>query len=237
MAVVNFATIMHMRTGSTYLMEALDSHPSITAVGEIFKHYGEKSNRDRLEQQLLEIKQFWDDTEGTSSGARGFKIKWLHLLDPAGFAHLLKDEQARVICLRRWNVVRQAISHFRALELAAKSGRWNVYEGIRGLGPIHIDPDRFHEKVRAFDRRNHEMAAYAVDLEVPTLLVSYEDLLMRHDRTMELLQGFLGVPSKPLQGDTKKHTSDDLREAVANIDQLAARMDGTLYARMFDQPG
>jgi hypothetical protein len=45
----------------------------------------------------------------------------------------------------------------------------------------------------------------------------------------------LGVRSEPVQGAFIKNTSDDLREAVSNIDQLRFYYIGTPYEQMFDE--
>jgi hypothetical protein len=37
------------------------------------------------------------------------------------------------------------------------------------------------------------------------------------------------------EGKTLKHTSDDLRQVVVNLDELRARYAGTRYAPMFDE--
>ena len=65
--------------------------------------------------------------------------------------------------------------------------------------------------------------------------VTYEELLPNPQRTFDALSTFLGLRPEPLHGRTEKATSDDLRLALANFDELRAQYAGTPYADMFDE--
>jgi hypothetical protein len=49
------------------------------------------------------------------------------------------------------------------------------------------------------------------------------------------LYGFLDVADVATEGKTLKHTSDDLRQAILNFEELRAGYAGTRYAPMFDE--
>jgi hypothetical protein len=73
------------------------------------------------------------------------------------------------------------------------------------------------------------------DLVLPTLRLYYEDLLIDERTIFARVLSFLEVQPKPLQGGTLKNTSDDLREAISNFDELRSHYLGTPYEQMLDE--
>jgi hypothetical protein len=59
--------------------------------------------------------------------------------------------------------------------------------------------------------------------------------LLEREKSLELALSFLRVPAVPVQGRSKKNTSDDLRDVVENFDELRSKYIDTPYGRMFDE--
>jgi hypothetical protein len=72
-------------------------------------------------------------------------------------------------------------------------------------------------------------------LGLPLFRLCYEDLLGKKDESLERLFQFLGARPMSVRGQTLKITSDDLRAAIVNFDQLRANYVGTQYEPMFDE--
>jgi hypothetical protein len=70
---------------------------------------------------------------------------------------------------------------------------------------------------------------------LPTLTVHYEDLLVYFEAAMARTFAFLEVPWQPVRGAALKNTSDDLREVLANFEEVKARYRDTPYEEMFDE--
>jgi hypothetical protein len=60
-------------------------------------------------------------------------------------------------------------------------------------------------------------------------------LLLNEAATLERVFSFLGVAYQPVQGKAVKSTSDDLRDVLANFNDLRAHYAGTTYQTMIDE--
>jgi hypothetical protein len=225
-----FVVLFLGRSGSTYFMEALGSHPEIRAG---FEELG--SRRDGgAEAQLRFAREFFSDPDDATERAAGFKTKLQDVLDRERFASLLREVGAHAVLLQRRNVVKAVVSWFTSEVVNRATGDWNVYDDGAHPGVIEIDPQEFATRLRDYERARDELRQYAVGLERPTLLLYYEDLLAEHDATFAMTLGFLGVSPMAVRGRSVKATPDDLRRAVTNLAELR-EVAGPGYHHMFDE--
>jgi LPS sulfotransferase NodH len=236
--VSRFVLLFEGRSGSTYLIEALASHPGILAEKECFailvKNIEDKDGTTP-EDQVRWAREFYSTERCAGYGAVGFKTKWKDILRPDDFRDFLRERGMRVIVLQRRNRIKLLVSLFRAVRLEEETGEWNLYDERRRQAPIKIDLTEFDKYLGESEARHLEMRDYVATLDVPLLELSYEDILDDDQATFDRVCRFLEVPARPLAGKTRKHTSDDLRDAVANFDELKARFVGTRYESMFDE--
>jgi LPS sulfotransferase NodH len=170
-----------------------------------------------------------------SSRAIGFKIKRQDVGDPEGFAALLQEKRAYIIHLSRRNLVKQTVSFFKAWRLYQDTGDWNLYKDEERLTALTIDPADFRTRLERDEEGRRLLREYVMGLELPTLSLYYEDLLIDKRNTIDLAVSFLGVQPWPVEGKALKNTSDDLRQAVENFDELRSLYTGTPYETMFDE--
>jgi hypothetical protein len=211
-------------------MEALTSHPEINMAGEKF--------HDRMKEpsiQLQAMREFLTPPLLDSYRAIGFKIKLQDVGDPKGFAELLKERRVYIIHLGRRNLVKQAVSWIKAWHLYDATGDWNLYREQDRLVALTIDPAEFKTRLQQVEKRYRMLREYVMLLELPTLSLYYEDLLADKRNTIDLALSFLGVQIKPVEGKAIKNTSDDLRQAIGNFDELRSLYIGTAYEAMFDE--
>lgn len=223
---VPFAVLFQGRCGSTYLMEALGSHPDIRAELEKFEGLG-------AAKQVSEIRRLL--TRSSPRAAVGFKNKLGDIREPAAFGAMLREVGARIICLTRRNTVKQVVSLLNAIRLNEATGDWNLYKPEDALGTFVVDVDQFDKRLQRYEREKQDLVAFVTGLQLPALFLYYEDILLDHDATMEMTLGFLGVREGHIAGSAMKNTSDDLREVVTNFDELRGRYAGTRYEAMFDE--
>lgn len=223
---VPFAVLFQGRCGSTYLMEALGSHPDIRAELEDFEGL-------RAERQVSAIRRLLTST--SPRGAVGFKNKLGDIREPVVLGEMLRDVGARIICLTRRNAIKQTVSLFNAIRLNELTGDWNLYKPEDALGAFVVNVEHFDKRLRRFEQERSELASYVTGLRLPALFLHYEDVLLHHDTTMGMTLGFLGIREGHVAGSAMKNTSDDLREVVSNFDELRARYAGTQYEAMFDE--
>ncbi len=227
---VRFIVLMLGRTGSSLLVEALDSHSRVRARGEAFGHHSKRPPGRQIER----IRDFYTTFDG-SAGVVGFKLKYRDIGSVSALADLMRDLEIRVIHLQRRNRVKHVVSFFNAVRLFDATGGWNLYEADDRLGAFRLDPRDFAERLETMNDESAALAAYVAALELPTLDLSYEDLLTHRNQTIARVFSFLGVGSEPVKPAALKNTPDDLRLVVRNFEQLYTIYRGTLYEAMFDE--
>jgi LPS sulfotransferase NodH len=223
-----FVILIMGRSGSTNLVEALNSHSAIYAKGE-FLTTKEEYRRLRVARRFL------TQSHSEEYSAVGFKTKLKDVPNLEEFARLLREVGTLIILLRRRNVIKQVVSRINSFRLYDTTGDWNLYNEGNRLPPATIDPVSFKETLEEVEKERQELERYVELLDLPTLSLYYEDLLVDQRATLERICSFLGVAYESLQGQAIKHTADDLRQAVSNFEELRLQYIGTRYEEMFDE--
>ncbi|MFM8971397.1 MAG: hypothetical protein ACKOOG_01890, partial [Actinomycetota bacterium] len=161
--VVRFVILFPGRTGSTFLVSALDAHPDIEAKGEVL---------DGLRSRGADVQRAWLDRyfRATLVGryrAVGFKTKLRDVFDQEHFGASIDRHDARVIVLDRRNDVKHAVSRITARVLRERTGRWNRYEGSGELGLIEVDPEDFAQRLGAVEDEKQVIREFADGLGRP----------------------------------------------------------------------
>jgi hypothetical protein len=229
--VTRFVLLFQGRTGSTYLLEACNRHPRVRFYGEELAWL----NKEGTDAQLLWARGALTPPLMGRSLAIGFKTKLVDVIDPEAFAELLQEVRAKVIHMFRRNLVKAVVSEINASRLAKSTGRWNLWRGTNRPKPVPIDLGEFEFRLRRRERREAGLEHYVAGLQLPTLRLPYEDLLVNQGASLGRLFTFLRVFPAPVHGSTLKITSDDLRTAVPNFDEIRGRYVGTQYEPMFDE--
>ncbi|MBK7643161.1 MAG: sulfotransferase [Planctomycetes bacterium] len=224
-----FLIACEARTGSNWLCGLLHSHPEILCHHEVFHtdepyyaagfrdgrlaHLGTTHERDRDPRAFVE--GLWQADFGRS--AVGFKL--LAGQAPGVLAELLRDPGVKKLILRRESRVRAFLSLLRARE----TGRWGQtsYDGVA----VRVDARELLEFARRYDQ--FYAGLRAATRSQPVLEVAYEDL-QRDPAAIEHILRFLGVGPSPaeLRSCNVRQSHDSLREAVANLDELARELRG-----------
>jgi LPS sulfotransferase NodH len=221
-----FVVLFQGRCGSTYLVEALAKHSRIRCWKEYFSTL--KDRKYSAAEQLDWLDSFYNNPPAECT-AVGFKTKLDDVLDLQGFAEALGRYRARVIHLQRRNTIKLTVSFFNAMRLNELTGDWNLYEPGDRPERLNIDLERFDTWLQAAERRSEAETAFVTQLGLPTLNVSYEDLLADETRTLHRIMDFLDVDHEDVRGDALKVTSNDMRDAIENFDELWGRYKGTSY--------
>ena len=230
---VNLFVIMFVeRAGSTYLTTLLNSHPEIRCVTEKLDSLKNKS--DGPSAQLN-----WTTKDLTppllgNNRAIGFKTKQVDILDPDSFRQILKKKKCRILQLQRRNSVKAVISTINARRLWKTSGNWNFLQETDRQSAMQVDLDEFDNLLMVREKWDADLVQYVKLVDLPTLQLYYEDILENENHFIQKTFEFLDVASKPVQGKTLKHTSDDLRDVILNYDELRSKYKNTPYEPMFE---
>lgn len=228
-----FILLFVERSGSTYLVTLLNSHPDTLALREEFSALRLKGRG--AQEQLARARQIYTPPLLGPHKAIGFKTKLVDILDLDGFTKILYEYKCRVIQLMRRNSVKAVVSTLNADRLYQSSGTWNLLKEEDRMPPFAVDFEQFDQMLHERVQWDTEMKAYTERLDLPKLTLYYEDLLEDEGGFLEQVYSFLGVKPKPVKGKTIKHTRDDLRAVLTNFDELRLRYNGTLYEAMFDE--
>lgn len=220
-----FVVITRSRTGSNLLISLLNSHPQISAKGEVFS---------RLEGR--KTKAVYDEVFPVKSDFSflGFKIFYYHPLDAKDqsiWKILDEDKEIKIIHLQRKNLLRVHISRL----IAGKTDAWTSREEA-GLSAedkkVHINVDDLfsdiEESLDYIKDTNNRFRHHEV------LEVFYEDLTANRDHVMEEVFSFLDLPMADLTSDLKKQNPEELSALVSNFEEVMNRLKASEHAYMLD---
>lgn len=255
---VLFIVFGHQRTGSTLLASRLNSHPRICCHEEVFLPWVDSgpSVREWLEvrnlPQWLRVMPTVRTSflaslfEGTSTpdsiGAVGFKVmynqmslwpklaylipKAAQLLQDPALRSWLKTNRVLVVHTLRRNHLKILVSH----ELAAQSGRFHSRNAPVADRKVFISLRSLKPRLRRIQLA--ERAARNSIIGLPTIEIWYENYTgLEGAQDDARLCNALGqpIPVGGLNSPLRKLSSDDLRDTIANYEQVAAHLSGTRF--------
>ena len=197
-----FVVISQQRSGSTYLVEALDAHPDLGCVDEIF---AERSGTDTGDWSAVDTK--WEDTFSRQCprgwwAPRAVGFKWMtnqgHDELHARVLAKAKATGTRVIFLFRRNELRREVSAAVNREVGGEAAGLahpatdSAAQLVRARRvKLRAGAALVNELARKYEERARVAAYYAAS---DSLFVDYEDLLGDGaDASLARIHAFLGV--------------------------------------------
>lgn len=215
-----FAIVFPGRTGSSFLVSCLRSHPAVHVEGE-------QLVRQDAAWQRRYLHSLYGDARPAPVIATGFKTKPKDVWDLGGFAQVLAELDVRVIALSRRNLVKLAVSTLNARRLHESTGRWNRTAETPAPGPLAVSAEELAATIDRCAAAQAEVHGFASSCGRPVLHLDYEDLLLDRGRWIGSVLDFLELPKRELAGEVEKSTADDLRVALADFEGLRAHFRGT----------
>lgn len=232
------------RSGSTFLVSCLRSHPQVQCAGEILNGQPDDPRpmyRGPLRQVVKGIRilrtgawlpgSFMEAyfRRGTAK-VRCFKAMYNQLARPFARRFLVGDESIRVIHLRRHNLLKVHISTLlmnkrKQLQATAPTEAvWIRVDPRKAIESMRKARDRYESYDRAFERH-------------PRLQVAYENLIaadgINEDVRRDICD-FLDIAQLPMSSPLVKLNPESLRDMVTNYDELADALGRTEFASMLD---
>ena len=232
------------RTGSTFLVDCLGSHPQIECASEIligdadvpvdeprgrFKQVSKftrliRSGAWRPGQRMNEF------FAGGTAQVRVFKAMYNHLANPFALRYLQRNEDVRILHLRRHNVLKAHVSRL----LMPKRARVQVFEPVDAV-QVQVDPAEVVASMRI--ARSHYERFERLFEKHQRLPLAYEELFdgkYLQAGTASRVCDFLGVSQHPMQSRIVKLNPESLRDMVSNYDELAEAVSRTEFADMLE---
>jgi hypothetical protein len=219
------------RTGSTFLVECLDSHPQVECASEILIGAADRPSpeyRGRFKRvakiaRLVRsgawrpghrMERFY--AEGAAP-VRVFKVMYNQLANPFASRYLQQNEDIRVLHLRRHNLLKVHVSKL----LMPKRAKVQAFEPVSAV-QIYVDPAEAIASMRAaralYSRYDQFFARHS------RLPLAYEDLIdgnqLRAETAAQVCD-FLGIERHAMSSRLVKLNPESLREMVTNYDELA----------------
>lgn len=236
-----FVILAAPRTGSNLLCTLLNSHPDLLCHHEVFNPQGVFTALDypdpALQSTPLERRDgdplgFLERVWASGNHSRGVGFKWTRGQNQTVLQHVVGEAEVKKIVLRRKNRVKTFVSE----RIAQQTQQWEVYRQDELVLPrpqIVIDPEDLLHHVDLNQRFYSELM---VQLQAgqPYLAIDYEDLF--DHQVQQNLLNFLDVSALHCsEAQSVKQNPRDLREIVANFDQLLRELvDVELKAELTD---
>lgn len=257
----NFVIYTRGRSGSTVIVDHLESHPSIVCYNELFSPNGRsiwENRAERSDRTALAPYDVFKDmrSQSAETGGREFYRPYLReMIDTArqdkpdacvGFklltyqanAHkrlmrVLKKQQFAFLHLIRRNVVRQVISSF----VANERGAWNRRDWTPPSDRYNLDMTKFSKRVKHNQSATEKDRALLPVLGVDHLTIYYEDYVDAPQPFLDRIHEFLGVEKADVTPtDLSIMTDRNLRNVVANYDELKDATTALGLTHMLEAP-
>jgi LPS sulfotransferase NodH len=244
-----FVLLSKQRSGSTWLMDLLDSHPQVRVYAELFhaSGYGRPRvgrNRDvlywksytalhpaRTRMEKLRLYFQYLDSEvfrpRPGNAAVGFKLMYNQAATELGLLAYLCVRGVSVVHLIRRNhldaILSEETSLLRGVAHAESGARLDELQ-------IELDPLTLLKRLEQRESEIQSASRFLVAEQIPHHEVHYEDLV-DDPEALEPIQNFLEVPeSESLTSGLTKLNPTSHRRLISNYDEVREVLTGTRFA-------
>ena len=218
-----FIIISRSRTGSTFLIQLLNSHPNIVAQGELFLHLNQKST--------IEIWNKIFSYYPHKIKYVGFKLFYYHPVDSENkdiWKYILNDKSIKIIHLVRHNMLRTIISR----KIANKTSQWHIQDTRDKIKTtekkVTINIEECIEEFNKIRKWETETRNYFLNHEF--FEISYEDLEFKKDLVLKDLLNFMNIRFYKTSSNVQKQNTEKLEELIINYTELKTDLEQTEWA-------
>ncbi|MBA2409576.1 MAG: hypothetical protein H0V62_07335 [Gammaproteobacteria bacterium] len=212
------------RSGSSLLVDLLNSSPQVYCEGEIlerkvpFPHYFVAARANRSPKPIF-----------------GFKVKVYQLtkkqgvMEPRRFLQRMVGDGWNLIYLKRTNILRHAMSSVVAAHRGAS--HHEVSQGPLRLKKFYVETSDLIRRIKKRERLLQEEALILHDL--PYFSVHYETDLLRsecHQDVTNRLFDYLNIARAPVKTKLMRTGKDDLSDIIKNYDEVVQVLAENEYA-------
>ena len=232
--VTRFVILAAPRTGSNLLCTLLNSHPEILCHHELFNPQGiftaQGFQGPAIQQASLAARdeaplEFLNLAWSLDQGNRSVGFKWTRGQNERVLNHVLDTQEIQKIVLRRRNRVKTYVSDL----IARKTNQWEVYNPRELAFPrpqVAVDAKALRQHVEQNQQFYSRLENTLKQTRQEYLELTYELLLTAGEQSRVL--DFLH-PTRcrvPLTPSSVKQNPMDLRQSIANYDELLTQLSG-----------
>lgn len=244
-----FVLLSTQRSGSTWVVDMLNSHPGVVAYTELFIH-GASTRTKWAGEKDIEFWQVLVKKEGSPKGRLGrTRLLWDYLgqvyrdrpgVDAVGFKLMYSQLQVSkplvpALVLRRPRVVhlvrRNGLDIVLSKETGAARGALHARSGEQVAAiSVRLPTDDLLERLEAHDRAVEKARRRFQRLRLPYLEIAYEDLVREQAQGFERIFDFLGVPGTgELSSSLQKLNPTSHEQVIENYDEVRELLTGTRF--------
>jgi len=247
-----FVVLSFPRTGSTWLMDMLNSHPEVAAYGELFNveadelsyastdmpyfenylaRLPEWTRRPRFLHGMAYLRRLYSDRPGIR--AVGFKLLYGQAGANPRLLHLLALRRVRAVHLTRANLLDALISW----KAAQATGVYAVRtEQAATRTRVTLNAERLGDRLREQDLAVSRARGRLERLRVPWIEVAYEELVGRKEESLLRILGFLDVHPDVglLDSGIVRMSRGSSVDLVENLPEVRAALAGTRFEWMLE---
>lgn len=252
-----FVVVCAARSGSTWLIDLLDSHRQVCCFPDLFAHdhYGEAPDGGsrqavtwdsysvnrigslgwRARMQLF-FRYLDDEVYGRGGDAPwvGFRLMYYQLQRGFGLPAYLKVRGVSILHLIRHNHLDVILSHE-----AIKNRKYYHASQQADVAPLQIqlEASTLLQRLQERDSEIREQRRFYASLGLPCHEISYEALCADRDAHLREAFDFLGLPpgDEVLHSPLKKLNPRNRRELIANYDEIEDVLSGSPFASLLSK--
>jgi LPS sulfotransferase NodH len=235
------------RTGSTFLVENLRSHPDVHCLGEMLagghvripglvyrSRYATKAYRYLTSGAVFPTRMMDRYFARDDWPVMAFKAMYNQISPPWTLRYLRDHTEIRVLHLRRHNLLKQYVSH--ALIHVKRDDHWDPHttEPVKAAS-IKISAEyalAYMRRLRAQHERHEKMFERHLRLQL-----GYETMIDRDRLEAGIARqvcDFLGIAQHPMHSKLVKMNPENLREMITNYDEVARVIGPTEFADLLE---
>jgi hypothetical protein len=249
-----FVVLTLARTGSSWLIDLLDSHPDVVAYGELFGLDGREENgekygrhdvpyfesyvreqgglRTRL-KPVAQIDYLNHLTQMHAGSSVGFKLTYKEAALNPGLLPTLTLRRAPVIHLIRSNALDAIVSW----EVARSRRIFHLQQGEESppFAPVRLDAGSLAQQLDWREFAVTRMRARILTLRLPYVEAFYEELMgPRSEEKIAGILDYLGLELPPglLKSKLMRVSDVPTSSAIANFDEVCDALAGTRFEWM-----
>jgi LPS sulfotransferase NodH len=239
-----FVVLATQRTGSTWLVEMLESHPGIAAYEELFlphgarrttwggdseffdSYYARRARRQwPLARVLWSLRYLEEVYSSPSMEAVGLKLMYGQLQAYPWLLAYIALRRVRVVHLVRTNLLDVILS--RKTAEARRQYHAQASDSVDHVA-VHLQTEQLVSQLESLQRSVDTIRRLLRLLPAPCLEVSYEHLTVGQTALDDVLQ-FLNVTPKPLSSRLTKLNRDAKPSLIANYQEVEDALRGTRF--------
>lgn len=241
---IKYIIIGSARSGSTYLVSLLSSHPDMKLCGEVIGDGKMKKNKiNLLLNKCGPPKYFYNQfKKHFFKSAVGVKVLYYQFKNNYGkkwnvediesiLRAVIRDKSIKIIHLKRQNLLHVFLSN----QLAMKTGEYAIRNPgkVKDSGSISLSPEKCERFFKKTSQNWIDFDEYFSEHSICEIY--YQDLASNTESVCQKIIDFLGVRPFPLKGNTFKQSQKPISEKIENYGELKKYFKNTQWASFFDE--